>query len=251
MQTTKLLNEADYKHRAELILQNLDSVQLDIEKYNKELFLLGEKLDKVNSFPEFFKIVDDVIKTESELDKFLIKEMKGLNQNIRNILIQDIKDKSEFQSFINVLSFNQIITDKILKNKERLSLHLLKEQLPEPKYNLAKNFIHSITVLKPITELIEKQKAHFKTALDSADSMDQVNEIERQIDVQDSDLLEAYQTLINFPEDEQTAEAVINFLEKNQQIKNLMESFDFAESLIDDVLNAKTRVSVFENHGPK
>ncbi|VEH28503.1 hypothetical protein [Legionella sainthelensi] len=117
MQTTKLFNEADYKKRAELILQNLDSVQLDIEKYNKELFHLGEKLDQVNSFPEFFKVVNDIIKTESELDKFLIKEMKGLNQNIKNILIQDIKDKSEFQSLTNVLSFNEIITDKILKIK--------------------------------------------------------------------------------------------------------------------------------------
>lgn len=250
MQTTKVFNEADYKQRAQLILQNLNNVQLDIEKYNKELFLLGEKLDKVNSFPEFFKIVNDIIKTESELDKFLIKEMKGLNQNIKNILLQDMKDKSEFQSFTNVLNFNQIITDKILKNKERLSLYLLKEELPEPKYNLAKKFIHSITVLKPITELIEKQKIHFKTELDSADSMEQVNEIERQIDAQDRDLLEAYQTLINFPEDEQTAESVIKFLEKNQHFKTILESFDFAESLMDDVLNAKVRVSVSQNHGP-
>ncbi|VEB33856.1 Uncharacterised protein [Legionella sainthelensi] len=250
MQTTKLFNEADYKQRAELILQNLDSVQLDIEKYNKELFQLGEKLDKVNSFPEFFKVVNDIIKTESELDKFLIKEMKGLNQNIKNILIQDIKDKSEFQSLTNVLSFNEIITDKILKNKERLSFYLLKEELPEAKYNLAKKFIHSIAVLKPITELIEKQKTHLKAVLDSADSMEQINEIERQIDAQDRDLLEAYQALINFPEDDQTAEAVIKFLEKNQHLKNLMESFDFAESLMDDVLNAKTKISV-SNHGPK
>lgn len=64
MQTTKLLNEADNKQKAELILQNLDSVQLDIEKYNKELLQLGEKLDAASSFPEFFKIVNDIIKTE-------------------------------------------------------------------------------------------------------------------------------------------------------------------------------------------
>jgi hypothetical protein len=251
MQTTKLFNDADYKQRAQLILQNLDSVQLDIENYNEKLVFLGEKLDNVHSFSDFFEVVNDIIKAEAALDKFLLKEMKGLNKNVKDIIIRDIKDKNEFQSFTNILSFNQIITDKILKNKERLSIERLEEQLPEKKYKIAKKFIHSITVLKPLSQLIEKQKNQFKTLLDSASSMAQISDIEKQIDDQDRDYLEAYQTLINFPTDEKIAGAIIKFLETNQHIKAIMKSFDFAESLVDDVLNARARVTLSESPTPR
>lgn len=246
---TKLFNETEYKQRAQLILQNIDAVQSDIEKFNKELRFLGEKLDKTSSFSEFFNVVDEFIKAEAKLDQFLLKEMKGLNKNVKDIIMIDVKDKTEFQAFANILSFNQIITDKILKNKERLSLELIKEQLTNAEYYRAKEFLHSITVLKPISALIEKEKTHFRTLLEFAQSMEQINELEKQIDEQDRDFLKAYQALIQFPKNEKTAGAVIEFLEKNHHVKAMMESFDFAESLEDDVLNAKVRISVSPSPG--
>ncbi|WP_454782274.1 hypothetical protein [Legionella sp. WA2022007384] len=251
MQTNKSFNDREYQQKAQLILKNLDNVQSDIEQFNKKLGLLGERLDNANSFPEFFEVVNEIIKAEATLNTFLRKEMKDLNKDVKEIIVRDLKDKSEFRSFTNILNFNQIITDKILKNKERLSMAQLEEQLPKEQYNRAKKFIHSITDLKSMSLLIEKQKSHFKSLLDSADSMKKIHDIEHQIDAQNSDFQQTYQKSMNFPEDEETAGAVIKFLETNEHLKSIMESFDFAESLVDDVLNAKIRVSLPPSPGLK
>jgi len=244
MTKAKLFNESEYKQRAQIIINKYEDFKIEIDDYNNTLIVLITQLDKSESFQDFHEVVNDIIKTERKLDQFLLKKFKGLSKHVKDLILSEVLDKSEFQPFVNVLRFNQIITDRILGNKERLSLKELNNELPAKKYADAVNFIQSIVALKPMTELIATKQSQFKEKLNNAVVMDDVNELERAIDKQDKDFQESYLTLINFPEDEETAGAVIKFLEKNQHVKSIMETFDFAESLTEDVLSAKVRLSI-------
>lgn len=239
MQTMKLFNDADYTKRAQLLLKNLDSTDKDIKIYDEKLTLLSSRLDDSDAISDFFAVVEDIIKVDVEIDRFLLTE-KGINKKLKDYIMIEIKDKSEFQPFYNILNFNKIISEKILQNKERLSLSFIKTKLSEDDYQIAEKFINSIQALKPFAKLMEEKKNQFIERLSTAVSIAEVDEIEQQIDKQGTELLNAYQTLINFPDDENIAGYVIKYLETNDHIRSIMQSFDFAESLTDDILSAKS-----------
>lgn len=54
-----------------------------------------------------------------------------------------------------------------------------------------------------------------------------------------------YASMISYPEDEETAGVVIEYLETNPHIRAIMQSFDFYAALEDDILGARAEMSGF------
>ena len=63
-------------------------------------------------------------------------------------------------------------------------------------------------------------------------------------------MLVAYDALVPFPQDEIVAGALIEFLEENPHIAEIMETFNFHESLMDDILAARAKTDHHSSTGP-
>lgn len=237
----KLFSETDEKSATNKIYKKLVDNHANIEAYYQRLIQLDKVLDKTESFLDFYQVVEDMIQLETSINAFL--RNNSINKLAREQLISARKNDETFKPLVSVLNAHQIIARKILENKERLNIVRMKEELPEKNYKDAMKFIDSIHAMKPLANVIEQQKTSFTAQLDSAETMEQVNNIENKIDVLDSSFKKVLESQIDYPQDEATAGAIIKFLETNEHLKDMIASFNFAESLVDEVMNSKVRLS--------
>lgn len=231
----------DKKLLAQQVIDNLSIIQAEAKGYNEQLLELQEKLALVQNFPDFHLIVQQIIETEKEVHNFLLKHMCGLDQDVMDIVNAYLSKHDSFFVVKNVVDFYKIVSERIIATKERLSEDELSNLLTPEKRIVFKEFIARIKELKPMMDVFNHQKITFKKRLEDADSLDDINHIEHDIESQNDAFSMVFSKVIQYPEDEDIAGALINYLESNPQLLAVMESFNLHESLMDDILGARAR----------
>lgn len=132
--------------------------------------------------------------------------------------------------------------DSIIATEERLSEEAVYSKFTDNKLEMANRFINSIKTLRPVVEEINAQKESFKLRLAGSESVEDVDILEMQIEERDKVISSIYEQLVIFPDDEEVAGALVEFLEKNPHLRALMAAFKFHESLFDDILGARAKL---------
>lgn len=88
------------------------------------------------------------------------------------------------------------------------------------------------------------QEEKFKERLRQADSADVIDRVEAEILEKNNILEGSLNRLISYPQDETVAGALVNFLQVNERLLNIMQSFDIYASLEEDLSNARAELTV-------
>ena len=236
---------------AEKIIANLRGLEAQAAGYGAELEVFKEKLAATSSRDDFFALVQQIIAKGREVNAVLLSATEGMDQELSKALDEYISKESTLTATMGALHFNASLTDSIVATKERLSEHTLLSGLPESEKTIVETCIKSIKELKVFADLLESQKTVFRDRLSHASSIDEIDSIDEEITAQDSVIQSIYRAMVSFPKDEATAGAMIDYLETNQHILGIMQSFDFAESLADDTMGARARMARGLSHRGK
>lgn len=117
------------------------------------------------------------------------------------------------------------------------------KNLTDTQKNEVRSFIKSLKELEILSETLMSQEEKLKERLSQADSADVIDMIEAEI-LEKNNLMEgSLNRLISYPQDEAVAGALVNFLQMNERLLNIMQSFDIHASLEDDLSNARAALA--------
>ncbi len=204
---------------------------------------LIDVLATVHQEDDLFNVVESIVSKENEMHAFLYPFLYKTNDKLLKIIKEYFADNVQYTDINNLLNFNNILSTHIIAAKERLSLQKMVKSLPKGKQDMALKFVERVKRLGAIAEEINQQKLYWKSELESADTMETVENIERHIHNEHLQISKMYGRLLPMPEDEQVAEVVIQYLQDNPSVLNIMETFDYDESLFDDIVNAKSELN--------
>lgn len=246
----ELMNSLSEEQRARAleVIDNLRALEMQADAFIEKHKALKAQLETVSSWDEFFVIVDQIVRSGTDADKILLNATCGLDGKVAAAVDECIKDGAQLKMIWDALHFSMTIPDCILATKERLSEQDLSGVFSGEKRDTVIAFIERIKALKPIADILHKQKDIFQHQLMDCSSMDEVDEIEKIIETHNSAASTVYDKEIVFPTDEDVAGALIKYFETNPHIQSILTAFDLYESLVDDLMDAKMRVSGTSSH---
>ncbi len=214
-----------------------------LEQYKQQLALS-------ESFAVFHSIVRKAITHGREPFQVYLRATDGMNEAIFNAIEEHIKHDVELTKIKNALHFNSFLANDIIAAKERLSMQSLYSKVSDRGREIADAFIQSIKGLQTIKSELLSDGEDFKVRLEKITSSEELDSIETEIEQYNQRMLVAYDALVPFPQDEIVAGALIEFLEENPHIAEIMETFNFHESLMDDILAARAKTDHHSSTGP-
>lgn len=228
---------------AEKIIANLRALEAQAVVYRAELQVFKERLAATSSRDDFFALVQQIIAKGREVHAVLLLATAGMDNELSKALDEYISKDPTLTTTMDALHFNTSLTDSIVATKERLSEHALLSSLADSEKAIVETCIKSIKELKVFADFLESQKEVLRDRLSHASSQDEVDSIDEEITAQDAVIQSIYRAMVSFPEDEATAGAMIDYLDTNQHILGIMQSFAFAESLADATMGARARMA--------
>ena len=238
-----VLPEAE-RENAYALLERLVRAEGVLQHYNEELKAFKEPLASVNSEHDFFALVQQIIEKERDIHTFLGSVLGDVKADVVQAVQGYLEGDERFVGMKGMLSPEGVLTSHIIATKEKLSEATVYEALNPEKSAEAREFIAQVKGLNLFKALLDEQKEAWKVRLNRAESMKQVDAMDDSIQAQNDLLSTAYKSLVTYPEDEETAGALIPYLEANPQLLSLMSAFDgFHESLEDDILAARMQCS--------
>jgi len=239
----KLIDKLNQQQRSKLLLvvsnlQALDSQALKIlDKQN----LHKTQLESVSSKEEFFKLVEEISQSSADADKILLGITQHIDKEILAALTEYVNNDAQLTMIWDALHFSSSMRDFIIATKERLSEKELFERFDDKRKEMVLRFFSGIQAIKPMADILNKQREIFRQELLDCSSINEVNKVEDRIDAHQQAAATIYEKEVLFPKDEGVAGAIIQYLELNPQVRAIMTSFDLAESLTDDVFAAKMK----------
>jgi hypothetical protein len=232
----------DEKLQAQSIINNLDKIEADAKEYVQKLDVLEAKIDSVKSMEELHHVVAAVIELDREIGALLSRDTKVME--VIKLHIQNVPRSSAIVTLLDFLSDNSKILNTISAAKERIQEKKLYEVLSESEKMVAMNFIEDVRALKKSSDDLKLQKQDFTTRLEQADTLDEVTNIEMEINKKHHECEDTLANKVHYPQNEITSGLLIDFMNSNPQLKSILQSFDFDESLSDSVLHARGRLSL-------
>ncbi len=238
MITTNQSNKT--KPSIEFLVKELNKKTHEAKDLQVKLMHLLNKLPSVQTKMEFDALVDDIMDNKAQVKKLLGDDVMDLDEQLKDTLDTAIRNHSNLSFFSPLIHIEKTISQSILSAKERISLIELEKSLPEGLATTCKAVITKIKALATLAQLLKLKSDGYKQDLHQADSFETINDIEHEISNLSDQLSSFLNEYINYPEDEQAAGALINYLNTNPHIRRILQSFDFHEALNDDILAART-----------
>lgn len=228
----------DNKVMANDIAQNFIAAEEKAKSFCKKLDELQKELCSTNTKTNFDDVVKKIIDQEKEAHQFLATlKISKRKQDPLSVLTHNSKYVEKLSKYANVA------TSSSLSKKESSDLKQMLKNLTDVQKNEARNFIKQIKELQLVSETLMGQEDELKSRLSQADSVDTVERIEAEILEKNNVLDGALNRLVSYPQDEDVAGALVNFLQENENLLNIMQSFDIYASLEDDLSNARAVVT--------
>ncbi|KTD57542.1 hypothetical protein [Legionella shakespearei] len=232
----------DKELQAQGIINKLDQIDAEANKYAKELGVLEAEIDSAKSKEELFQAVKQIIHVDRAVGGLLSRD-----EDVIKIIRQRIQNAPHAESIITLLNFlsdDSNILDKVMHAKERILEKQLYEKLSEGEKRVAMNYIQDVKALKSDSEYLDLQKNDFRTRLEEAATLDEVSAIESEINKKHHECILMVRANVRYPENNDTAGLLIEFMDSNPHLLSILQSFDFDESLSDNVLHARGRLSL-------
>ena len=214
-----------------------------LEQYQQQLLL-------ADSFLVFHDIVRAAMSEGRVPYQIYLQATNEMDKDIFDAIEELIKNDSELTIIKKSLHFSSFLENDIIAAKERLSLQSLYSKLSDEDRPVAEKFIQSLKALQTMASALLSDKERFKERLNHAESFHEVAEIEAEIEDHSQRGLAAYEALVPFPDKESVAGALIEFLEKNAHITEVMDPFNFHESLMDDIMASRAKIGKDSSIGP-
>jgi len=225
------------------IFKKLEGLDVEVSKFNQQIKSYTKLLNDAKTKENFFEVIDNISRTSREANAIFSREIIGMDDDMRSVFKELSKTNQNIANMFNAVYFSDALNEPIIATKERLTEQSLYRKLSGKKLEMAKDFIDSIRSLKPIIGQIDAQKESFIAALENSTTADEVNFLENAIEERNKVFDGVYKKLTHFPEDEVVSGAVIQFLNTNTHFLASMEKFNFYESLVDNIMKARARVS--------
>ena len=207
--------------------------------YYERLLHLDEQFREVSTQIDYEVLIHDSIKLRYDLSHFLDKDMLSLDPALSTVLKEKINLNKGLSFFSALIDFDELSEQQILSAKERLSILQIKTALPLDKAEAAIAFINVIKQLKDVANIINTEAVKIKAQLHQHPTnivIDGIDEITTRLNDAFQGLLK---TTLVYPEDEETAGAIIKYLDVNPHIRKILQAFDFHEGLEDSLLDAR------------
>lgn len=202
-----------------------------------------DQLERASSQEELFGIVQKIALDSTEADTILMEATKTLDTaELFAALDECIQENPQLTKIWSALHFSTSIPDCILATKERLDRDGIYARFSGTKKDAARTFFESIAALKPIADILVKQKEVFQTQLLDCSSIDEVCALEKKINAH-NDVASKVKNAATLPSEEDVKLAVVRYINNNARIQSTWLAFSLSDSLADDILNAKMRVS--------
>ena len=227
---------------ARKIIVDLRALLPQVLEYERTLDEFKSRLMSVDSFDDFYATVRNAIEHGGEAHQLFLDNIKGMDNEIQNAIKEVYQTDEELTKIHEILHFNKALENTILGTKERLTLNEAYTDLTEDERVIADEFIVSLKKLQVMVVSLLSDKSNFQERLKHASSSAEIDQIESEVESYDAKLLEIYDNIVPFPEDEKIAGALIGFLEKNSHLRSDMHAFDFHEALVDDIMAARARL---------
>lgn len=232
----------DKQNIARKIIHNLLALETQALAYSEDINGFKARLSASISVEDFFAVVQQIIAKGREVYATLLLATNGMDDEISKAIDEYISNDDKLIGVMDALHFNASLSDSIIVTKERLSEHSLLSGLPAAQKAIVEKFINRVKELKIFADLLVSQKKVFIQRLSNTISLSELDDIEEEIEEQDKVIQSLYADTVTYPEDESTAGALIKYLETNQQILAIMKTFNFYESLADDILAARAKI---------
>ncbi|KTC92667.1 hypothetical protein [Legionella cincinnatiensis] len=228
----------DKKIRANSIALNFITAEEEAKSFCKKLDVLQKDLCSAKTQTEFDSVAKKLITQGKEVHQFLSTLAAGKEQETKLALTYGSKYVGKLSKYIDV------VTESVSEKNESVALEEILKNLADTQKNEVRNFIKSLKELQPVSETLMSQEEKFKERLSQADSSDVVDMIEAEILAKNNIIEGSLNRLISYPQDEAVAGALVNFLQRNERLLNIMQSFDIYASLEDDLSNARAALPV-------
>ncbi|KTD53217.1 hypothetical protein Lsan_3627 [Legionella santicrucis] len=221
---------------ANRIHQNFITAEEKAKSFCNKLDVLQKELYSAKTKTEFDSVAKKLITQGKDAYQFLSTLAAGKEQEARLALIYGSK-------YVGQLSKYMGVKKSILEKNESAALEETLKNLTDTQKNEVRSFIKSLKELEILSETLMSQEEKLKERLSQADSADVIDMIEAEI-LEKNNLMEgSLNRLISYPQDEAVAGALVNFLQMNERLLNIMQSFDIHASLEDDLSNARAALA--------
>lgn len=229
----------DKRTMANCILQDFNTAEEVAKSFCNKLDVLQKELCSAKTKTEFDNVAKELITQGKEAHQFLSTLMPGKEQEARLALMYGSK-------YVGQLSKSTSGSSKksALDKAESDALEEFLKNLNEAQKSEARSFIKSLKELEILSETLMSQEEKFKERLRQADSADVIDRVEAEILEKNNILEGSLNRLISYPQDETVAGALVNFLQVNERLLNIMQSFDIYASLEEDLSNARAELTV-------
>lgn len=224
------------------LIKALKQLKPQIILFKESMQDFKKRLETVNEENELATLVQDINQRENELNQVLRQAAAGIDKSLFDAITQQSQNDNELKEIMDVFNGDNSLANLITTTRERLGEQALYTKLSGDELQMAKDFMQRLKQLSSIAQLLEAQKELFRQRLKEADDAQTVAAIEHDILAQHEGITKVYNAIIFYPDNEQVAQALVDYFETNPQLLALVNAFNFYDSLIKDLADAKTRL---------
>lgn len=224
-------------------LKKLNDLKPDAKKYSDLINIFQAKLRAVSSSDDFSSLIEEIVTQGNKLhEELFISSGEPIPYKVQDEMFIALEKDKELSPFLKLLRYSQTFHKDFIITGERLKDAQLAKELSGDKLAIVRKCINDLKSLKPTAELIEEQVKIFQERLAACTSLDELEGVEAEIKILDKAMQTIYDTMVAFPEDEETAGIVIDYVENAPHLQLIMKRFNLLESLADDILDNTARL---------
>ncbi|KTC90892.1 hypothetical protein [Fluoribacter dumoffii] len=212
------------------------------EDIGRTLESLKKELHNAHTTQQFDNSVQKIINETQNAHQFISALLKEANQEVLSKVMARLHGDSQFKNCVPLLN-DMENANRAASQKEALSLKEALVGLDAAQQHAFLLFIQKVKELKPIAASLVNQEEVFKKRLQNADSLEEVDTLETEIEIKNQVIEGALERLLPYPTDELVAGQILKFLKENRHLLAVLQSFDLHETLMDDLLDARELIA--------
>lgn len=224
-------------------LRKLTELKSNARVYSELINNFQTRLRSVSSSDNFSTLIEEITAEGKKLyDELFNSSDAAIPYAVQKEIFTVLEADNELSPFLQLLRYSQTFHDDFINTSEHLNDIQLSKVLSAEQLGIVRKCINDIKALKPTAELIREQVKLYRIRLAECSSLDELMSIEAEIKILDKAMQNVYKTMIAFPEDENTAGLLIDYLEKAPHLQSIMKSFNLLNLLSDDILDNTARL---------
>lgn len=199
-------------------------------------------LAKVSSMKAFHEYVKEIIEQGKRLAEIYLPNSELPNQKVVDSVKSQLKGDKDKCAIVDLMYYSSTFKQEIVSNKERLMLVDMKKKLSPDEFTQLEKSIQKVKSLEPKAQRMRKMLEDYKQQLATVDSLKDFYRIEASTNELHAKAEKAYHELEIFPENDDKATTLLQFLNDNPHLKGILEAFNVKDQLSGVMLQTEGRL---------